>query len=84
MGTKAKGQLEAILTGYQVLFAEKDTDLDPGSIATGSPPNIQQWPYRTLFAHQPLIDEHITVILAANIISPSSFPWNSAIVIVPN
>lgn len=83
-----KPKLTALLSKYQHLFAEKDTDLGKThlvemDINTGDHAPIRQRPYKCPIKMESQVQSHIEQMLNSNIISESSSPWASPIVIVP-
>ncbi len=81
-------QLLAVLDKYKNLFVEKDTELGctdkvQMTINTKDHPPIYQKPYRTPYSQRHIIEEHIADMLKAGIISPSTSPWSSPLLLVP-
>ena len=80
-------QLSDLIDRYPDVFANSDlnlgsTDLVECNINTGDTAPIKQRPYRTPFLQRSVVEDHLTKLLAANIIRPSVSPWASPIVIV--
>ena len=70
------------------LFVDNIKDLTQTNILqatfdTGGSPPIKQRPYKNPLARQHKLDEQINEMLEAGIVSPSSSPWSSPVVIVP-
>ena len=81
-------KVETLLQKYQNLFSKGDTDLGRTNVVsmkidTGNHPPVKQKPYRTPFAERPMVEQQLADMLSAGVVSPSSSPWASPIVIVP-
>ena len=61
----------------------KQTNILQATFNTGHSQPIKQRPYKNQLALQSNIDKQINDMLDAGIVSPSSSPWSSPMVIVP-
>ena len=61
----------------------KQTNILQATFNTGHSQPIKQRPYKNSFALQANIDKQINDMLDTGIVSPSSSPWSSTMVIVP-
>ena len=80
-------QLNCLLESYEDIFASSSLDLGNTSIVqheidTGNSKPIKQAPYRVSQKQRDEIDNHISKMLEQNIISVSSSPWSSPVVLV--
>ena len=80
--------LITLLNKNNNLFVDNMKDLTQTNILqatfdTGGSPPIKQRPYKNPLARQHKLDEQINEMLEAGIVSPSSSPWSSPVVIVP-
>ena len=83
-----KEKLYQLLEKYQHLFAESDLELGRTNtvemkLDTGDSHPIRSKPYRTPLAQRSLVEDHVKQMMDAKVISPSTSPWASPIVIVP-
>ena len=80
-------QLSHLLESYSDIFASSSLDLGHTTliqhqIDTGDAQPIKQAPYRVPQAQRAEIDKHISNMLDQNIISVSTSPWSSPVVLV--
>ena len=80
-------QLNGLLEAYGDIFASSSLDLGHTSIIqheidTGNSKPIKQAPYRVSQNQRDEIESHISKMLEQNIISVSSSPWSSPVVLV--
>ena len=85
---KHTSEIRETLKRNRDVFALNDleltqTDTVTMDIKTSTDEPIRQKPYFTPLKNRPVVDKAIEDKLAADIISPSSSPWSSPIVIVP-
>ena len=85
---RQRTKVETLLQKYQNLFSKGDTDLGRTNVVsmkvdTGNHPPVKQKPYRTPFAEKPMVEQQLADMLTAGVVSPSSSPWASPIVVVP-
>ena len=80
--------LENVLNKHRKLFVDdiknlKQTNILQATLNTGLSQPIKQRPYKNPITLQANIDKQINDMLDAGIVSPSSSPWSSPMVIVP-
>ena len=88
ISSKQSKSLITLLDKNNNLFVDNIKDLTQTNILqatfdTGGSPPIKQRPYKNPLARQHKLDEQINEMLEAGIVSPSSSPWSSPVVIVP-
>ena len=83
-----KSQLMNVINNYKDIFVDnnkelKVTNILQATLNTGDAAPIRQRPYRNPLLLQGEIDRQVDEMLEAGIISPSSSPWSSPVVMVP-
>jgi len=88
ISTDQKNRFLALLGKFKDLFPKNEYDvgkthLSTHTIDTGDAAPIRQHPYRTPIKQQEVIKEEIDKMLEKGVISPSTSPWSSPVVLVP-
>ena len=87
LDSSENSQLNSVLESFEDIFASSSLDLGHTSVVqheidTGNSMPIKQAPYRVSQKQRCEIDNHISKMLEQNIISVSSSPWSSPVVLV--